>query len=237
VKELLGSAVFENPKPLALIKRIIQIGMNDGDTMLDFFCGSATTAQALLEVNEADGGNRKFICIQLPEPVAPDTEAFKQGFQNIADIALARITASIKKINQRSKTADNIGVKVFELGEPVFKLWKNPTTENELMTQLQLLAQPVDKSDIYHLLFDLMLKMGYQLIAKVEVIELANSNLFTVNGEAVFCFQTVNNEILRYIIGIKSKIFVCLDSSFACDADKINIIKRLKEAGVSVSAI
>ncbi|QKZ12962.1 site-specific DNA-methyltransferase [Spirosoma sp. KUDC1026] len=98
---LLGNmTIFDNPKPSGLIKEVIKIGATQSDIVLDFFAGSATTAHAVLELNKEDGGNRKFVCVQLPEPTAEDSEAGKAGYQTIADISKERIRRVIKRIDQ-----------------------------------------------------------------------------------------------------------------------------------------
>src|SRR3972149_8656680 len=97
--ELGLSAFFDHPKPLELVKKALQIGTKDSDIILDFFAGSGTTAHAVLDLNKQDGCNRKFIMVQLPEPCAEDSEAFKAGYKTIADIGKERIRRVIKNIS------------------------------------------------------------------------------------------------------------------------------------------
>lgn len=100
LKDLLNNtSVFDNPKPVRLIKRMLQMTTKQDSIILDFFSGSATTAHSVLDLNKQDNGNRKFIMVQLPEPCAEDSEAFKAGYKTIADIGKERIRRVIKKLN------------------------------------------------------------------------------------------------------------------------------------------
>lgn len=103
--ELLGNqSIFDNPKPVNLLKELIRLGIKKNDIILDFFAGSATTAHAVLELNKEDGGNRKFICVQLPEPSDEKSEAFKAGYKTIAEISKERIRRVIKKLQGEETT-------------------------------------------------------------------------------------------------------------------------------------
>jgi adenine-specific DNA-methyltransferase len=98
LKELMGVKLFDNPKPSKLVNRCLEHGINKNDIILDFFAGSATTAHAVMHLNAEDGGKRKFIMVQLPEPCDPKSEAFKAGYKTIAEIAKERIRRAGKKI-------------------------------------------------------------------------------------------------------------------------------------------
>jgi adenine-specific DNA-methyltransferase len=151
-KELFNkTGIFSNPKPVNLIKKLLIIGTKPDDLILDFFAGSATIAQATMELNKKDGGSRKFICIQLPEPTDEKSEAYKAGYTNIAEVSKERIRRAIKKIeNEEMKIAEakkqttnqevltfaepkleykiekkkqDLGFKVFKLQKSNFKIW------------------------------------------------------------------------------------------------------------------
>jgi adenine-specific DNA-methyltransferase len=106
VDSLIGKDVFDYPKPTSLIRRMLKLGSEEDAIILDFFAGSGTTAQAVLELNKEDGGNRKFILVQLPEKTNEDSEAFKAGYKTIADICKERIRRVIKKMSEPLMTAD-----------------------------------------------------------------------------------------------------------------------------------
>lgn len=129
VKELGFNDEFDFPKPVNLIKQIAQLSIEDDDIVLDFFSGSATTANAILELNKEDGGNRQFICVQLPELCDEKKEAFKAGYKTIADIAKERVRRVITKINEEKevlgKETANLMEKVAELQQQIDELKKN----------------------------------------------------------------------------------------------------------------
>jgi len=118
LREILGRGKFDNPKPVKLISQIVDLVADKDSTVLDFFSGSCTTAHAVLALNKGDGGCRKFICVQMPEPCDGKSEARKAGYQTIADIGKERIRRVIKTIksNGKKKRQNTIGFKVFKLG-------------------------------------------------------------------------------------------------------------------------
>ena len=129
-KELFGNTgIFSNPKPVNIIKRLLLIGSHKNDLIFDFFAGSATTAHAVLDLNKQDGGNRKYICVQLPELCDEKSEAYKAGYKTIADIAKERIRRVIGKINEEKETlgkeAATLMEKVAELQQQIEELKKN----------------------------------------------------------------------------------------------------------------
>ena len=103
MKKLDMKHLFDYPKPVELIKYLLQIGTNKDDIILDFFAGSGTTAHAVLELNKEDGGNRKFICVQLPEPTKPDSLPYKNGYHTIAEITKERIRRVISLLDNNDE--------------------------------------------------------------------------------------------------------------------------------------
>ena len=116
LKDLFGGKCFDYPKPVRLLYRLLYLGMDKDSIVLDFFSGSATTAHAVMQFNAEDGGNRKFIMVQLPEPTDENSEAFKAGYNNICEIGKERIRRASKKIHEDKPDA------VFDDGFKVFKL-------------------------------------------------------------------------------------------------------------------
>ncbi len=199
---------FDTPKPTSLVKRIINLSTLkfDNELIIDFFAGSGTTAQAVYELNKEDGGNRKFILVQLPEKTEEDSEAFKAGYKTIADISKERIRRVIKKIDKEIKNEQlnldkgqnrdlDLGFKVFKLKNSNFKLWRGDGIENEdeLNKQLSVFEDPVkDGADDENIVYELMLKMGLDLNLNVEGHEINADSELTGNKEkdskAVFGF-------------------------------------------------
>ena len=149
--ELMGKKIFNTPKPVRLIKKIISIATekDSDDLIMDFFSGSGTTAHAVLEMNGEEGGNRKFILAQLPELCDESSEAYQAGFKTIADISKERIRRVIHKIQkEKSKKPDlfendklDLGFKVFKLGSSNFKIWRGITFRKK-GENLNLAAEP-----------------------------------------------------------------------------------------------
>jgi adenine-specific DNA-methyltransferase len=162
-----GKKVFDFPKPVALVKRMIQIAPNasDDDIILDFFAGSCATAQAVLELNEEDGGSRKFIMIQLPEPCVPGTEAYSAGYRTIAEIGRDRIkryVASQSKDQSLELGASDTGLRAFYLAPSNFRVWRGDELGDESSTELAAqLEMHVDhlssKTSALDILYELLL--------------------------------------------------------------------------------
>ena len=180
-----GQKIFDFPKPVALIKRLINISpnANKDDIILDFFSGSCTTAHAVLDLNKEDSKNRKFIMVQLPEKTDEKSEAFKAGYETIADIGKERIRRVINKIEDEQKgnlhfgeNKQDLGFKVFKLQESNFKIWRGDKFENgqELEKQLETFVNPVKEGSIEeNMLYELLLKSGVDLNCKIEKIPLS----------------------------------------------------------------
>src|SRR5208337_955069 len=143
------------PKPIRLIRKMLQISTANqaDDIIFDFFAGSAATADAIIEQNKEDKGNRKFIMVQMPEPCDEDSEAHKAGYKTIDDIGKERIRRVIKKIGKEKKEKPDLfaegtldlGFKVFKLSPSSFKIWRGAEIDNEekLAQQLDAFTYPV----------------------------------------------------------------------------------------------
>ncbi|PIS47136.1 MAG: site-specific DNA-methyltransferase, partial [Elusimicrobia bacterium CG08_land_8_20_14_0_20_51_18] len=162
LKELFGKNIFDNPKPADLITRFAQLSTLKNGMVLDFFAGSATTAQAIMELNKEDDGNRQYICVQLPEKTEEDTEAFKAGYKTIAEIGKERIRRVIKKIKtEGAKPGVDLGFKVYKLKNSNFKIWRGDVvdTTEDLEKQMDMLKDPVKpEAQEQNLLWELLLK-------------------------------------------------------------------------------
>jgi adenine-specific DNA-methyltransferase len=188
--QLFEGRYFPFPKPVKLIKKLLIQSSNEQDTILDFFAGSGTTAQAVLELNKEDFGNRKFILIQLPELCDEQSEAFKAGYKTIADISKERIRRAIKKLEKEAEELKkkkegelqlepangqlptDLGFKVFKLSSSNFKIWRgSEINEENLEQQLEIFTNPVrDGSETVNMLYELIIKAGYLITDKVECL-------------------------------------------------------------------
>lgn len=245
--ELLGKKIFSTPKPVRLIKRIIEISTapNNNDIVLDFFGGSGTTAQTVFEFNKEDLGNRKFILVQLPELCDEDSEAFKAGYKTIAEISKERIRRVINNIEkEKAEKPDmfdtgkqDLGFKVFKLSPSNFKIWRSSdVNEENLMQQLEAFTNPVHaNSPEQNMLYELMLKAGYQLTDKVE----RTGHCFTIaNGELIIALQKLDNKTIQQIIAAKPKKVITLDNLFTGnDQLKTNTVLQMKDAEIDFKTI
>jgi adenine-specific DNA-methyltransferase len=242
-----GIPVFSTPKPIKLIKRMLQISTN-GDTqdiVVDFFGGSGATVEGLLEFNKEDNGNRKFILVQLPEICDEDTEAYKIGYKTIADISKERIRRVIQKI-EKEKAAkpdmfddgkQDLGFKVFKLAPSNFKIWRSSeVNEENLVQQLDAFTDPVHaNSSENNMLYELLLKAGYQLTDKVED---KGSFYAIANGRLIIALRKLDTEIVTAIIAAAPKKVITLDRLFdGNDQLKTNTVLQMKDAGIDFKTI
>jgi len=228
IKAFFPNNIFSYPKPSGLIKNAIQIATKDNDIILDFFAGSATTAHAVLDLNKQDKGNRKFILVQLPEPCAPESEAFKAGYKTIADIGKERIRRVINKLNTEEEgklDLDNAGrqdrgFKVLKLDKSNFRQWQKlePSASTErILEQLSLHIDHIDhQATPEDLLYEILLKAGFSLTDNIETGTITGKEIFSVSGGALLlCLEeSVNKELIDAIIELNPQQFICLDSAF-----------------------
>ncbi len=260
IKEVFHDNIFSYPKPTNLIKHILQITAKNNDIILDFFAGSGTTAQAVMELNAEDGGNRQFICVQMPEPTDEKSEAYKAGYQTIADITRARIQKVCDKLNEakrksieQEKTKNPVfatelneqfepfSFKSYRLQASNFKIWQSDIdTEEELLKQLEIYAQPHTEAETpeENLLTELMLKAGFMLTANVQTITTDGIKLYDIeNGTMTVALNALSEKVILTICERKPKEFICLDNLFESDVQKSNWSLQLAEAGVNLQVI
>ncbi len=190
--------IFENPKPIELIKTFLEATTKNNDIILDFFSGSATTAHAVMQLNAEDGGNRQFICVQLPELCDEKSEAYKAGYKNICEIGKERIRRAGKKLLEsgglRVKSEDSstpnspnstldIGFKVFKLDTSNLVEWDSTPTEDEqaIAQRFSLLNETIksDRTDL-DVVYEVMLKMGIPLTYKVIPTQINDKKAFSI---------------------------------------------------------
>ena len=246
--ELFSNAqIFSFPKPTGLIKQLLNIGIEDeNEIILDFFCGSASVAHAVLELNK-DNKKRQFIMVQLPEPTDKDGEANKEGYQTISQISKERIRRVIKKIGkERSEKPDlfgnddmDLGFKAFTIAPSNFKIWRSDEiNEENLSTQLDAFTNPVKEgSEKENMLYELILKSGYELTSDIEYNK--KNNYYSVNNnELVIGLEKMNKEIVDAIISSKPKKVITLDNLFTGnDQLKTNTVLQMKDAGIDFKTI
>ena len=222
-----GHAYFDYPKPVRLIKKIIQIGTHPDSLVLDFFSGSATTAHAVMQLNAEDSGKRKFILVQLPEETDSKSEAYKAGYKNICEIGKERIRragAKIKEENPLGTMDLDVGFRVLKCSSTNMEnVYYNPDEYRPDMFEMLADNIKADRTP-EDLLFQVMLDLGVLLSSKIEETELGGKRVFNVaDNFLIACFDTnVTEETITAIAKQKPYYFVMRDSSLANDSVAIN---------------
>ena len=227
VGQLFGTAPFDFPKSVDYIKKCIILGSQKDSLILDFFSGSATTAHSVMQLNAEDGGNRKFIMVQLPEETESATAAYKAGYKNICEIGKERIRRAGKKIKEDSPlTTQNLdaGFRVLKLDSSNMKdVYYSPADYE--MSMFDTLADNIKEDRTPEdLLFQVMLDLGVLLSSKIEESTIAGKKVFNVaDGFLMACFdENVSDETITAIAKQKPYYFVMRDSSMASDSVATN---------------
>ena len=227
LKELFSEAIFSYPKPTAFLYELIKCSAtDDSDIILDFFSGSATTAHAVMQLNADDGGKRKFIMVQIPEPCLDNSEAAKAGYKNICEIGKERIRRAGKKIKEDNK--DKPGIENLDIGFRVLKLdssnmkdvYYTPEEYVQMHFNLDGFMDNIkpDRSD-EDLLFQVMLELGIPLSAKIK----QDGKIFYVNDNyLIACFGKIDTALITEIAKKKPYYAVFRDSSFISDSAMVN---------------
>ena len=224
--DLFGKTFFSYTKPESLIKALILQATDKDSIILDFFSGSATTAHAVMQLNAEDGGQRKFIMVQLPEHCDEKSEAYKAGYSNICEIGKERIRRAAKKI-----AADNPG-KPFDGGFRVFKLDESNMTDvyysageynQDMLSLLESNIKP-DRTDL-DLLFGCLLEWGLPLSMPYTSEQIEGCTVHTYNdGDLIACFdENIPDTVIKEIAKRQPLRAVFRDSSFADSPAKINV--------------
>ncbi|WP_291937394.1 site-specific DNA-methyltransferase [Limnohabitans sp.] len=251
--ELFGGtrSPFSHPKPTRLLQRVFQIASGENDILLDFFAGSGSTAQAVMDLNLADGGNRQCICVQMPEVLDEDSEAYKAGYRTIADITRARIDKVIAKLQAEhpDKTAD-LACAHFTLAPSNFKVWRGDANSTEaLREQLQLFqsaekqaTDTQDQPDQTAMLAELLLKhglgaLGVHAISKPK--QLVGVTIYRVrmpdDRDMWLCFEPYTEALKTEITKAKPAKVVMLNSCFVGPkADELLSNLQLELAGLEI---
>lgn len=239
LEALFGAKVFDFPKPPSLIKYLLGFSDDPDGIFLDFFAGSGATAQAVLEMNQQDGGSRKYICVQLDEQIVPATRAYQQGFRTISEITRKRLHLLHEKLQaQEGAPGIDTGFRHFKLAPSSFdhkREGDNPKAE-----QLTLFARTqTDQPQRERMLWELLLRSGIPLSAKVNEVPVGDAVLYEVVQEGLlFGLDRITEEILKKAIALKPKAFICPDSLFQLnEIDKTNLKLTLQDIGIDFKSI
>lgn len=248
LEELFDAKLFDFPKPVTLIKRVLEHGTDSDSIVLDFFAGSATTAHAVMDLNQEDGGQRKFICVQLPEPTDEDGEVFQAGYKTISEISKERIRRASSKIKAEAeastdllteeKAESDLGFRVFKLTKSNFHVWDASVAKDPEAIQ-QALELHVDhispEAKQEAILFELLLKSGFELTTPIEAITLAGKTVYSIaDGALLICLEKqLTNDLIKAMAEREPMRVVCLDEGFQNnDQLKTNAVLIMKSKGV-----
>ncbi|MDD3000586.1 MAG: site-specific DNA-methyltransferase [Candidatus Riflebacteria bacterium] len=257
LSKLMDGGFFNGPKPTRLLGRLLRLAnikKNDNDIILDFFSGSATTAHAVMQLNSEDGGNRRFIMVQLPEVCDKKSEACNAGYKNICEIGKDRIRRAGKKIFEVAddlltiggiKPSVDIGFRVFKLDSSNMKLWDDtPIEDNNIETLLDRMAAHIDglkfdrkDSD---LVYEILLKMGYSLTENVTVLNIDDLTVYSVgeSNSMLVCLQPgITAEHIEKMAVLQPKKIVIAENALADNSAMSNAFYLLENKGIELKTV
>lgn len=224
VERLFEKRCFDFPKPVSLIAALLTLGAEEDSIVIDFFSGSATTAQATMQVNAENRGNRKFILVQLPERCDSKSQAFKEGYKTICDIGEERIRRAGKKIKEETGADIDYGFRCFRVDSSNMKdVYYKPSDVKQ--GELDLFTDNIKEDRTPEdLLIQVMLDLGVLLSSKVEEEEIAGKKVFSVaDGYLIACFdRDVTDDVVTAIAKKHPFYAVFRDSSFSSDSVAAN---------------
>lgn len=225
LEELLGKNQFDNPKPVKLIKTLLSISSKTNSIILDFFSGSATTAQAVMQLNAEDGGHRKYIMVQLVEQTDEESDSYKAGYRNICEIGQERIRRASKKFLEGNKASIDIGFRVFKLDDSNMTnvFYSVDDYSQDLLSNLESNIKS-DRNDL-DLLYSCLIEWGLPLSLQYNSEEIEGCTVHNYNnGDLVACFnKNIPDSVIKYIAKQQPLRAVFRDSSFANSPSKINV--------------
>lgn len=256
--------IFSNPKPTSLVRGLLQIAnANENSLILDLFSGSGTTAQAVLDLNEEDGGNRQFICVQMPEALEEGGEAFKAGYRTIADIGRARIAKVIEKIESKRLEGSALGVltqddmqrqalgfNAFKLAPSNFKEWRTDVdNEADLLAQLEYHVDSAKPdSEAGSMVYELLLKLALPITTPIESHKVGDATtaatVFMAKPDsgkrvAMFFEAPANHagDVLAFILKAKPVKVLCLNKCFVDSQALTNFSLQLQDADIALEVL
>ncbi len=236
LRNLYDESVFTNPKPIRYLKRILQLGSNQEDIILDFFSGSATTAHAVMQLNAEDAssgsaGNRKYIMVQLPETTDEKSEAYKAGYKNICEIGKERIRRAAKKIKEETGAEIDYGFRVYRLDSSNMEdVYYKP--QDYKQGTMDLFADNVKKDRTAEdLVAQVMLDWGLPLSLPIEQKTIAGKEVYAIAGDSLYCCfdENLDEAFAKEVAKDKPLRIVFRDRSFKDDTAKENVKQLLKQ--------
>lgn len=248
LERFLGGPYFDYPKDDEVIRQFVEMATDPKDEsciVMDFFAGSATTSHAVLEQNSRDEGQRRFVAIQLPEPV--ENEAIQDaGFSTISDIARTRINKAIHYIESKADLATRpqvgLGCKSFLLAPSNFKQWRGDgiDTAEQLAEQMQMFAKSEKEgAQVEDMFYELLLKFGQELTTPVEVLEVAGGKVFAIHErKMLFVLESFTEAMIQSLVELKPREIIAIDGVFN-DSDmlKSNLDLQCRDAKIKFTCL
>lgn len=230
-----GEKVFDFPKPIGLIEKILQIGSSEDSVVLDFFAGSSTTAHALMQLNAKCNTKRKYVLVQIAEKCSIDSEAYRNGYNTITELGEERIRRAGKKIKEEAGLmADglDIGFRVFKIDDSNMKdiYYRPDEFEQDLLADVESNIKEDRTSE--DLLFQVMIDdLGIPLSAKIKTLDIHGKKVFNVeDGHLVACFDSgVTDEVITAMAKLEPNYAVLRDSSYESDSVAVNFEQIFKK--------
>ena len=236
--------VFDTPKPTRLVRRMLQLGTNpdSSDIVMDFFAGSGTTLDAVLQQNGEDDGNRRCILVQMAEPLDADNAEFS----DIAQVARTRVRRALDKLRESddllNKVPEGEGFRAFKLAPSCFPQWRPRTFESgdELAEQIKLFmdAEP-GEYDTQAIAQELLLKSGYPLTTRIETLDVAGAQVQSIkDSKLLLVLETFSAEMIEPLVEMKPERIIALDAVFS-DSDelKTNLALQCRDAGIGIEFV
>ncbi len=219
LKKLMGQDFFNNPKPVELIQKFIQLGApNQNDIVLDFFAGSGTTGHSVWKQNQSDKKIRKFILVQAAEPIDEETDGYKAGMRSISEITSLRLKKASEEIKGESQIEQDIGFKQFNLAKSNFRIWDEDIGKNKdvINKELQKFSSPlIDNYQVENVIYECIIKEKFSLNSKIEKIDFGK-NYKVIDSEKSFLISfddEINESAITELIEDQDYMIICKDSS------------------------
>ncbi|NCN69826.1 MAG: site-specific DNA-methyltransferase [Rhodoferax sp.] len=246
LKGLIPEVADFTPKPVDLLKAIIHQSMEEDDLAIDFFSGSCTFAQAMLELNQAEDVNRSFICAQLPESIDAQSALGLAGFTSIAQLGRTRIVRVIEAMKGSADLATPAtgvqGFKSFLLSPSNFKQWRGDgiDTPEQLAEQMLMFAKSEKQgAAVEHMLYELLLKFGQELTTPVEPLDVAGGKVYAIHGrKMLFVLEAFTDAMIQPLVALKPREIIAIDGVFQdCDPLKTNLDLQCRDAGIKFTCL
>jgi adenine-specific DNA-methyltransferase len=245
-----GKKVFDNPKSYLDLERLVGYLSEPGDIVLDFFAGSGTTAHGVLRCNQQNTSARRFVCIQIPEPIKDDNEAGKNalamGYKTISDLCRDRIRRVIQQAKEESDLVNpgdaGLGFRSFLLSPSNFKQWRGDgiNTAEQLAEQMQMFAKSEKEgAQVEDMLYELLLKFGQELTTPVEALAVAGGKVFAIQErKMLFVLESFTEAMIQPLVAMKPRELIATDGVFN-DSDmlKSNLNLQCRDAKIKFTCL